>query len=183
MIVPLIEPGPLPFDEGLPERGEQWVRGGAPPAGIEFLGAASTLRCWMQPCPVCLVGWVPVVPDDQRLAYRLAVEIGCSAGCDGPEVSWWHMWRMGILAPAEPPDERQRRYAYAAVRNALNDVLQGQDAVRRARDAGRFAEAAGFDLESLAAAFAKAGKVPLQAVLPSLLTGAAAPARLPNGRR
>lgn len=186
-----VEPGPLPCDEGLPEWGEAWAPGGAPPAGLEFIGARPTLRGWMLPCPACLVGWVPIVPDGTRFGYRVAVELGCidvsdgldrPGGCEAPDVAWWHSWRMGVLPPREPPGDRQRRYAYAAVRNALDDVLQGKDPIGRARDAGRFAEAAGFDLQSLAAAFARAGKVQLQDVLPSLLVGAATPARLPDGR-
>ena len=173
-------PDPLPFDPGEPERGEMWSPGGAPPAGLEFLGCRGTLMCWFVPCPTCCVGWVPVVPDGSEFGYRTAVEIGCSAGCDPPAVAWWHYWRLGILPPAPDPTEAQQRYARGAVRRALDDVFNGKDAIARARDAGRFAEAAGLEFEPLANAFAKAGAVPVTAVLPQLLAGAATPARLPN---
>lgn len=182
MTGPLIEPGSLPFDEGLPERGEAWAPGGSPPAGLEFLGCRAALEAWLLPCPACLEGWVLIAPDGTRFGYRLAVETGCSAGCEPPLVAWWRAWRLGDLPPPEPPSERQRRYAHAAVRNALDDVLRGKDPIGRARDAGRFAEAAGFELQSLAAAFARTGRVQFHDVLASLLAGAATPARLPDGR-
>jgi hypothetical protein len=41
-----VEPGPLPFEEGGPDRGEMWCPGGAPPTGLEFLDCRGTLMCW-----------------------------------------------------------------------------------------------------------------------------------------
>lgn len=123
----LVEPGPLPFPEGLPEFAEAWCPGGAPPAGLEFIGCRGTLQCWLLPCPCCCVGWVPVVPigDADPYGYRLAAaEVGCSAGCDSPEILWWHLWRLGVPPPtSEPADPtRARRYAGACVRRILGDL-------------------------------------------------------------
>jgi hypothetical protein len=120
-ILDRIEPDPLPFPAGEPERGEQWAPGGAPPAGLAFLGCQGTLEAWLAPCPCCCRGWVPVLPlgDADPYAYRLAVEAGCSRGCEPPAVAWWHAWKMGDLPPPVPPDDRAERYARGAIRRLL----------------------------------------------------------------
>ena len=177
-----VEPDPLPFPEGEPERGEQWSPGGAPPTGIEFLGCRGTLECWLAPCPSCLRGWVAVVPDGTEFGYRVAVETGCSRGCAPELVAWWEEWRMGQCPPPPPASETQRRYARGAVRRALGDALSGNDVLAAARDAGRYVAAAGLVPEHLAEAFARAGKLPQPRVHAALLAGAATPGRLPDAR-
>ena len=62
MSAAVVQPGPLPFEEGEPDRGELWCPGGAPPSGLEFLGCRGTYMCWVIPCPSCLEGWTAVLP-------------------------------------------------------------------------------------------------------------------------
>lgn len=175
-----IEPDPPPFDGDQPERGEQWAPGGGRPSGLEFLGCRGTFECWLIPCPCCCRGWVPVVPDGTEFGYRTAVEIGCSRGCEPELVAWWHAWRLGEPVPRPKATDDQRRYARAAVRRALGDALVGKDVIARAREAGRFADAAGLAVDHLADAFAQAGKVPPHLAHAAILAGTATPARLPN---
>jgi hypothetical protein len=152
------EPGPTPVPRGDPPLHLQ-SREPGPPLGFEFRRAVSTVRCWMMPCPSCLVGWVPLVPDRSRFGYRLASEVGCSGdfgdpdwpnnGCEPEHVAWWFAWKAGELPPLPEPDDRQRAYARGAVRNALAAALEGKNPLSAARAAGRFATAAGYDPNAL----------------------------------
>jgi hypothetical protein len=185
----LIEPGPLPFDEGLPEFAEAWSPGGVPPSGLEFLGAKGTLKCWLLPCPACLTGWVPIAPDGTRFGYRLAVEIGCSDGCDVPEVAWWHSLQCGVLPPPEPPDpDRARRYARACIRRILVDIPE-RPTIEGLRAAsykiGGWLQAGGIPADGAASALlgaaARAGLTDVGWILAEAMTaGRARPGRVPS---
>jgi hypothetical protein len=100
---------------------------------MEFHGAVGTTRCWMLPCPSCLVGWVPIVPDGTTYGYRLASEVGCSGdfslpdwpdnGCEPEHVAWWAAWRAGELPPPMAVDQaRARAYAQKVVASTLKAI-------------------------------------------------------------
>jgi hypothetical protein len=112
---------PLPFPPGDPPR-QLLARDGTPPDGFLWLGAKATVRCWLLPCPACCQGWAQILPDGD--GYRLAAEIGCSIGCEAPEILWWQSWRLGEIPPCEPAaaDERSRRRAAGIVSRILTDV-------------------------------------------------------------
>lgn len=178
----------LPFPEGLPEFGEAWALGGSPPTGLEFIGAMATLRCWLLPCPACLDGWTPIVPDGSHYGYRLAVEVGCSVGCEAPLVAWWHAWRTGDLPPHAPGEPGQAaRYASACVRRLLQELPE-HPTIEQLRSvayrAGGWLEAGGLTADGTAAALlaaaSRAGLPEPSAVLAAaMLAGRAQPRRVP----
>lgn len=184
----LIEPGPLPFDEGEPDRGEMWAPGGCPPSGIEFLGCRGTIVCWAIPCPACLEGWCAVLPDGTEFGYRLAVEYGCSAGCEPAAVAWWHAWRCGALPPRAAPDDRARRYAVGAIRRELAELPEQPTLPQlraKAYKIGSWLEAGGLEADgaaqALVAAAERAGLADQALVLADAVTaGRAKPARVPT---
>jgi hypothetical protein len=183
-----VEPGPTPIPRGDPPA---HLNNGIP-LGFEFRRAVATVRCWMLPCPSCGVGWVPLVPDGTRFGYQLAGEVGCSgdfadpnwpnAGCEPEHVAWWFAWKAGELPSLPELDDRQRAYARGAVKNALAAALKGENPLAAARDAGRFATAAGYDHEELGTAFAVAAgeRVEPHQLLNAILIGAATPGRIPS---
>ena len=159
----------------------------APPAGLEFLGAVPSgdPRFYLMDCPACLAGAVAIVPEGDD--WRIAGEVGCSAGCGEPSIIWWHMWRTGDLPPPLPPDDRQRRYAQGAVRRMLAEIPDRPTAARLRRvayDVGRFAEAGALETaplaKALAAAADRAGIADTNVVIAAMSAGRAVPARLPT---
>lgn len=180
---------PLPLPDAEPPPARAWCRAGTPPDGFEFLGAVATEECFLMVCPACLIGWVAIVPDGTRFGYRLASEIGCSAGCDPPEVAWWHLWRLGELPPPPPPGERARRYAAGAIRRTLADLPErpSRDQLRRvAFDAGRWLEAGGLSTNAVARVLLDAaGRAALDGpalsaeLAASIQAGRAQPGRVP----
>ena len=183
----MIEPGPLPFEEGEPDRGERWCPGGAPPSGLEFLDCRGTYMCWVIPCPCCCAGWSAVLPDGTEFGYRVAVEFGCNLGCDPELVAWWHAWRCGTLPPRPEPDDRARRYAAGAIRRELGDLPDRPtlpDLRRRAYRIGQWLAAGGLDVDgaahALVAAAERAGLADQVGILADAVTaGRAKPARIP----
>jgi hypothetical protein len=167
-----VEPGPTPFPRGAPPA-YLMSREPGPPIGFELRRAVATTRGWMAPCPCCLVGWVPVLPDGSRFGYRLDPAIGCSGdfaepgwpdnGCSPSAVAWWAAWRAGDLPPLPAPDDRQRAYARGVIRNCLADALEGKNPYAAGHRSGQFMEAAGFKPDALAGAFlaSSPGKVAL----------------------
>jgi hypothetical protein len=185
-----VEPGPTPAPRGDPPA-ELLCPAGTLPFGMAFVGAVATVRCWMAPCPSCLVGWVPVVPDGSRYGYRLA-EIGCSGdlalpgwpdnGCEPALVAWWAALRAGETPPPPEPDERQRAYARAVVRNALADAMDGKNAYVAARRSGGYVKPAGLAPDVLVTAFMAAvpGQLDEHKLMTAVLVGTAIPGRLPR---
>jgi hypothetical protein len=173
-----IEPDPLPVPAGAAPF--VTVATSGPPDGLTFLGARETVGGWLLHCPCCCSGWVPLAPRGD--GYEIELSIGCTRGCDPNEITWWHCWRTGTLPPETEPDERQRRYARGAVKNALAAALEGKNPLSAARDAGRFAAAAGYHPNALSVAFVAAanGKVDEHTLLNAIRVGAATPGRLPR---
>jgi hypothetical protein len=181
--------GPCPIPSGTPP-GEQWAPMGVPPDNFEFMDAVPTRECWMMPCPVCGVGWCRVVPDGSPYGYRLAAELGCSIGCEAPEVAWWQPYRLGERPPREPPDERARAYASAVIRRRLAKLpaRPSQLELRRtAFTAGQWIEtgnlSAGPVERVLLGAASRSGLDPTSLALEladAILAGRARPGRLPR---
>src|SRR5690242_17475470 len=151
--LPRLEPDPLPLPGvGRPPR-HRLCPEGTPPIGLEFLGAKATTGGYLLPCPACVQGWCLLVPDGQPYGYSISLQHGCSRGCAGPDIAWWHAWRCMDLPPepAVVPDQKGRRYAVAAVRGEMRrllelrpaDPVRGLSAV--AFKAGQFMAATGFD--------------------------------------
>jgi hypothetical protein len=182
---------PLPYPAGDPP-GHLWCPAHVPPDGFEFMAAVGTQVCFLQPCPVNCPGWGLVVPDGSRFGYRLAAEVGCTRGCEAPEILWWQSWRLGDLPALEPdePDERARRYATGVVRRVLGE-LPDVPSVRQLRRAafiiGKWVDASGLPVELIAGALlsaaARAGFDPI-AIAPvlaaALTAGRARPGRVPR---
>src|SRR3954465_6478942 len=82
------------------------------------------------PFPRVRQGWCLLVPDGQPYGYTVSLGHGCSRGCAGPDIAWWHAWRCMDLPPepAGVPDEKGRRYAVAAVRGELRRLLERRPA-------------------------------------------------------
>lgn len=183
----LVDPGPLPFEEGEPEFGEAWSPGGAPPSGLEFVGCRGTQECFVVPCPVCLEGWAAVLPDGSEFGYRLAHEYGCSAGCEPELVAWWRAWRCGVLPPRLEPNDRARRYAAGAIRRELADLPERPTMPQlraKAYRIGQWLAAGGLDADgaagALVAAAERAGLAEHVLTLADVMTaGRAKPARIP----
>ena len=148
-----LEPDPLPLpDVGRPPR-HRLCREGTPPIGLEFLGAKATLGGYLMPCPCCVQGWCLLVPDGEPYGYasasstaaRAAARVPTSPG--GTPGAAWTCRR----SPPSSPDEKGRRYAVAAVRNEMRQLLERRpaDPVRGlssvAFKAGQFMAATGFD--------------------------------------
>jgi hypothetical protein len=181
--------GPCPIVSGTPP-GEQWAPLGTPPDGFEFMGAVPTRRCWMLPCPVCNVGWCPVVPDGTDHGYRLAAEIGCNAGCEAPDVAWCHLHQLGERPPREPvaPSEVDRLKVFGAARNATWRIVEARDPVARLKSEayrlGEYAGGKGVDPHPAARVLAVAARhagIPVEtavaAITSSILVGCARPRR------
>ena len=149
---PFLEPDPLPVLAGDPPR-HRLCPEGTPPIGLEFLGVKATVGGYLLSCPCCVQGWALLVPDGQPYGYGVSLGHGCSRGCAGPDIAWWHAWRCMDLPPepAVVPDEKGRRYAVAAVRGEMRRLLELRpaDPVRGlstvAFKAGQFMAATGFD--------------------------------------
>jgi hypothetical protein len=182
-----VEPGPLPFEEGEPDRGEMWCPGGAPPTGLEFLDCRGTLMCWVVPCPACLEGWSAVLPDGTEFGYRLAHEYGCSLGCEPPDVLWCHLLRCGILPPRPEPGERARCYALAAARRELAEVAQRPTLAQLKSTGyrvGQWLAAGALDVDSAAQALVGAAQRAgladqILTIADAVTAGRAKPARVP----
>jgi hypothetical protein len=151
----LIEPDPLPFPLGEPPRRLQ-ARDGAPPDGLEYLGARSTRGGWLYPCPSCCRGHVLLVPsENDPYGYEIGLSAGCSRGCDPAAIAWWQLVRLGEIPPPEPAEEteRSRHYVRGALRHAVHRILKDTDpAARLSREAyelGRLAASAGIDPEAI----------------------------------
>ena len=159
----------------------------ASPFGLEFIGCRATLEGFMLPCPSCCTGWVPVLPDGTQFGYRLASEAGCSDGCDGPSVAWWHAWRMGELPPRAQPDERAKRYALGCIKRALVDIPDKPTLAQlkgAAFEIGSWLQAGGLDTgpaaHALLGAAKRAGLDDQAMVLASAVSaGRARPGRIP----
>jgi hypothetical protein len=187
----IVEPGPLPFQPGVPHLSRR-CPAGTPPDGFEFLGAVATVRCWMTPCPCCCEGWVALTPDGSRYGYAMEAEAGCSAGCAGPEISWWHLSRLGELpsATAGPIDHRASRYAKACVRRQLAELPERPDEAQLRQVAyqiGRWLEAGDLPIGAVAntlLAAAERSGLDRAALAPRLAAavsaGRAQPGRLPR---
>ena len=129
------------------------------------------------------------MPDGTEFGYRFAIEVGCSAGCEPPEVAWWHAWRLGEPPPRAAPDERARRYATAAVRRQLEQLPDRptREHLRAAAyQAGGWAAAGELDVEPIAStllAAARRGGVDDPDIADKLamafLAGRARPGRVP----
>src|SRR3954449_11525337 len=150
--LPRLEPDPLPLpDVGRPPRHRRCPEGTLP-IGLEFLGAKAAIGGYLLPCPACVQGWCLLVPTGEPYGYGVSLGHGCSRGCAGPDIAWWHAWRCMDLPPepAVVPDEKGRRYAVAAVRNEMRRLLELRpaDPVRGlstvAFKAGQFMAATGF---------------------------------------
>lgn len=172
----LVEPDPLPCLPGEPPAAA-WAESGLPPDGFSYLGARKTARAWLMPCPSCCRGWVPLAPDHHdATGYRIAVEVGCSAGCDDPgELTLMHFLRLGELPPREPvtADERAERYVRGAARHAARRIAQAADPARQLqREAftlGGLAAGAGTDPAAVARALAVTARhvgVPAEIAVP-----------------
>src|SRR3954466_11985500 len=157
--LPRLEPDPLPLpDVGRPPPHRRCPEG-TPPIGLEFLGTKATLGGCLLPCPCRVQGWALLVPTGEPYSYTVSFGHGCSRGCAGPDIAWWHDWRCMDLPPepAVVPDEKGRRYAVAAVRNEMRQLLErrpadparGLSAV--AFRAGQFMAASGFTQETILA--------------------------------
>jgi hypothetical protein len=149
--VPALDPDELPVPAGEPPR-HRLCPQGAPPIGLEFLGARATIGGYLMPCPCCVRGWSLLVPDGTPYGYAIALTHGCSHGCEPEHIAWWQLWRS-MEMPPEPEiatDERSRRYATAAMRGELRELLERRPAdplpglARLAYRAGQFTATAGF---------------------------------------
>jgi hypothetical protein len=129
------------------------------------------------------------VPDGTRFGYRLAAEIGCSRGCEAPEVLWCQSLLLSKLVELEP-DERARRYARGTIRGILGQLpeLPTMPQLCRATFAvGNWLDASGLSVERIAEALldaaARTGFDPI-AIAPeldaALTAGRARPGRLPR---
>src|SRR3954463_5846856 len=139
--LPRLEPDPLPLpDVGRPPH-HRLCPEGTPPIGLEFLGAKATTGGYLLPCPCCVQGWALLVPTGEPCSYTVSLGHGCSRGCAGPHIAWCHAWRCMDLPPepAVVPDEKGRRYAVAAVRNEMRQLLERRpaDPVRGPRPGAR----------------------------------------------
>lgn len=185
-----IAPSLLPYRTGRPPQ-SLWSPAGSPPDGFDFRGAVATTRCWMAPCPCCCSGWVALVPDGSRYGYAIETAAGCSCGCSGPEIAWWHLWRLGCLPPREPATVtgRTRAYAKAVIRRQLADLPNRPTADQLrgvAFQLGRWLEAADLPADLVAPALLAAGeraglaRADLAAPLAAAVTaGRSDPARAP----
>jgi hypothetical protein len=144
----------LPIQIGNPP-GSLLCAAGTPPDGYDYLGAVSTIRGWLYPCPCCCEGWVGLAPDGSRFGYGIAADVGCSCGCVGPEISWWQLWQLGHLPPriVQAVTGRTKAYVKAVVRRMLVDLPQQPtlDELRQvAFQLGRWLEAGGLSAEAIA---------------------------------
>jgi hypothetical protein len=173
-----IEPDPLPFPPGEPPA-TMLPPNGIPPDGFEFLGAKRTVGGWLHPCPHCCQGWTVLAPAGD--GYAIDLRAGCTRQCDPALIHRWHQLRNGILPEPDKPDERARRYARAVIRNALTDVAAGREPLRRARMAGSYCDAAGYDRLDLARRLVRVAgsRCSLEQIHAAVLEGAARPGRLP----
>ena len=152
------------------------------------MGAVQTVRCWMYLCPACVVGWIALVPDGSRYGYAIET----AAGCSGPEIVWWQLWRLGCLPPREvvPATARAKAYAKAVIRRQLADLpaWPTADQLRSAAyQLGRWLEAGDLSADVVAPALLAAGEraglardelvSPLAA---AVTAGRADPARVPT---
>ena len=181
----------LPFRIGAPPA-SALCPAGTPPDGFDFLGAVATVRCWMFPCPACCDGWVGLVPDGTQYGYRIASDVGCSAGCGGADIAWWQLWRLACLPPqaVDPVTWRGRAYAKAVLRRLLADLPSTPseaDLRRTAFQLGRWLEAGGLSADLVAPGLLAAGEragLPRATIAPALAAavtaGRADPARVPQ---
>src|SRR3954466_947498 len=157
--LPRLEPDPLPLpDVGRPPR-HRLCPEGTPPIGLEFLGVKATVGGYLMPCPCCVRGWALLVPTGEPYSYSVSLGHGCSRGCAGHDIAWWHAWRCMDLPPVpiDPPDQRARRYGAAILRNELQRLREHPPAAplavlkRAAYVGGQFLDTAGLDPTEMAA--------------------------------
>lgn len=157
---PRIEPDPLPCLPGTPPA-KMRRPDGRPPCGYTFMGAKATVDGYLLPCPLCWRGWVPLAPNRHEPdGYRLAVEVGCSRGCDdAAEMMRAHLLCLSKLSPPPPPSARERAYATACARRILRD-LPARPSLPRLRSAahelGSWLEAGDLDEQAALAALLNA---------------------------
>jgi hypothetical protein len=173
-----LEPDSLPFATGDPPAA-MLLPDGRPPDGLTFLGAKRTRVGWLYPCPDCCRGWTVLVPASD--GYAIGLEAGCSRGCDPALIHRWHRLRSGELLEPDEPDERARRYAAGVIRNVLAEMPSCRDPLPRARKAGSYGDAAGYERATLTRKLAQAagGRATLEQIHAAVLEGAAQPGRLP----
>jgi hypothetical protein len=195
-VAPRLEPDPIPATF-LAERppGELWAE--QPPSGQwALMRPTETAIGWLVMCPACHsspCGWCRLLPDPaDRFDYVLDLANGCSHGCEGPEVSWWHLWRSGLLPPHEPlpADERTRRRARGIVRRIIEGVPERpseRQLTGAAYQSGRWLEQGELPAELVAdpllAAAGRAGLDPATIapkLAAALTAGRAHPGRLPR---
>ena len=157
--LPHLEPDPLPLpDVGRPPR-HRLCPEGTPPIGLEFLGAKATLGGYLLPCPCCVQGWALLVPTGEPYSYAVSLGHGCSRGCAGPDIAWWHAWRCMDLPPEPAVVARREGPAVRGGRGAERDAPAPRAQARRpgarprrvAFKAGQFMAASGFTQETILA--------------------------------
>jgi hypothetical protein len=188
-----VEADALPFAAGEPPW-DAWATLRRPPDPLLFYRATPTLHGWVASCPACVAAWVLLVPSRDGTDYEVAIEDGCSGGCDPALVAWWASWRAAVLPSRElrePPDERARRYAAACIRRILAELPDRPTLAELRRAAfltGSWCEAGGLPADAAAAALARAATRAgianaVEALALALAAGRAKPGRGPHDDR